>query len=385
MLDIVHAKPSPRSMFASRRVFLSTGIAALGLPALVNAEAKNSASQSAPRAKSVILVFLGGGLSHLDGFDPKPDAPEAIRGQYGTIATAVPGLRLGEKLPLLARSMDRFALVRSTSHTSDHHETASNWVLSGRRGSAFGDFPAIGAVVAHDTGFGGPLPAHVATPRNPAFTWELGKSAFLGARCESFKAGDAHSSPELAPEARRAFDIGRECSNVRDRYGRTAVGESMLLARRLVEAGTRFVTVNYAGWDHHANIFEHLDKKLPEFDRSLSALLEDLSERGTLRETLVVAMSEFGRMPTLNRDGGRDHWAAAGSLLVAGAGVNGGQVIGGTDRHGAFPVDRPVTPGDIAATIFAALGIDPNKRLSAEDGRCIAILDRGQPVKELFA
>ena len=430
MLDIVFPQPA-------RRDFLRVGgIGTLGLslPGLLRAESK---AKSTARAKSVLLVYLGGGLSHHDSFDLKPDAPDDIRGKYTSIPTVVPGLRIGEKLPLMAKAMDKLALVRSGAHTNDHHETATNWVLSGRFGTPFGDYPAVGAVVAHETGFSGTLPPYVAVPRNPSFTWELGKSAFLGGRYESFKAGDPNQAnwrvQDLAPaggvsakqterresllkavdglakrvegndqiatydefhararemvlstEARTAFAIDQESDKLRDRYGRNTAGQSMLLARRLVEAGVRFVTVNYGGWDHHGKIFEGLDKKLPEFDAAVSALVTDMHDRGTLSDTLVVVMGEFGRTPKLNKDAGRDHWGQAASLLFAGAGVKRGFVLGKTDKHGAFTTQRPVSPADVAFTILDALGIDPRKQLTTPDGRPIEILDQGEAVRELF-
>ncbi len=442
MLDVFLGHSTARRCDgATRRDFLRVGgLGALSLPALLRMEAAARAARPGqqPRARSVILVFLGGGLSHHDSFDPKPDAPAEIRGQYKPIPTVVPGLHVGEKLPLMAQVMDRVALVRSGAHHNDHHETATNWVLSGRFGSAFGDYPAIGAVVAHETGFAGTLPPYVAVPRNPSFTWELGKSAFLGGRYESFKAGDpnekgyrvrdvtpadplpprrverretllkavdglaarVHGNDQVAtydefhqrahamtlsPEARRAFDMDREDPRLRDRYGRTTAGQSMLLARRLVEAGVRFVTVSYTGWDHHSKIFDNLDKKLPELDRALSALVTDLHDRGTSRDTLLVVMGEFGRTPKINKDAGRDHWGPAASLVFAGAGVKPGFVLGKTDRHGAYVTQRPVAPGDVACTIFDSLGIDPHKQLVTPDGRPVEILDRGEVVGELFA
>ncbi|MBX3401545.1 MAG: DUF1501 domain-containing protein [Gemmataceae bacterium] len=420
----------------SRRNFLRVGaVAGLSLGTLLRTEA--ATKKKGARAKSVVLVFLGGGLSHHDSFDLKPEAPEEIRGKYKSIGTVVPGLQIGERLPMMARAMDKLALVRSGSHTNDHHETATNWVLSGRFGTPFGDYPAIGAVAAHDFGFSGTLPPYVAVPRNPSFTWELGKSAFLGGRYESFKAGDPNAanykvedvSPPasltkrqierretllkavdglaakvqgndqiatydefhqraaamlLSPEAKKAFDIGAEPEKLRDRYGRTTAGQSLLLARRLVEAGVRFVTVNYAGWDHHGKIFEGLDKKLPEFDRGISALVEDSTARGTTEDTLFVVMGEFGRTPKINKDAGRDHWGQAASMLWWGAGVKPGLVLGKTDKHGAFATQRPVSPADVAYTILDTLGIDPRKQLVAPDGRPIEALDSGETVKELF-
>jgi hypothetical protein len=426
----------------SRRDFLRVGALAglgLSLPLLLRSQARaDQPRKHKARAKSVILVYLGGGLSHHDSFDLKPDAPAEVRGKYNPIDSNVPGVRVGELLPLMAKTMDKVALVRSGSHNNDHHETATNWALSGRFGSAFGDYPAVGAVVAHEVGFAGKLPPYVAVPRNPSFTWELGKSAFLGGRYESFKTGDPNAADfkvqDLSPaepltakraerrknlldavdtlakevegndqvetydefrqraaamilskEARSAFAIDKEPSKVRDRYGRNTFGQSALLARRLVEGGVRFVTVNYGGWDHHAKIWDGLGKKLPEFDQGFSALIDDLHARGLLADTLVACYGEFGRTPKINKDTGRDHWGPAASLLFAGAGVRPGQVIGATDKQGAYVTRRPVSPADVACTIYEALGIDPRKHLVTPDGRPVEILDAGENIKELYA
>jgi Protein of unknown function (DUF1501) len=443
MLDIFFSKKNSRCDGHTRRDFLRIGaVGALGLPALLQAEAKAGEpaqpNRRTARARSVILVYLGGGLSHHDSFDLKPEAPEEIRGIYRPIATNVPGTQVGELLPRMARVMDKVALVRSGAHNNDHHETATNWVMSGRFGSAFGDFPAIGAVVSHQLGFRGALPPYVSIPRNPSFTWELGKSAWLGGRYESFRTGDPNQPnfqvPDIAPaanfnaradqgrrsllqamdtladqvqgndqiqtygefqrraadilvssSARTAFVMDQENERTRDRYGRTTFGQSALLARRLIERDVRFVTVNYGGWDHHAQIWNSLNRKLPEFDQGLSALIEDLDQRGLLETTLVVAMGEFGRSPIVNRESGRDHWGPAASLVFAGAAVRGGLVLGQTDRRGAFVTRRPVAPADVAYTIYEAVGVDPHRWLTHPEGRPVEILDRGEPVRELFA
>jgi hypothetical protein len=397
----------------------------------------NGLIRKAPRAKSVLLVYLGGGLSHHDSFDLKPGAIEEIRGKYTEIPTNVTGLKVGNLLPKMAQTMDKVCLVRSCAHDNDHHETATNWVLSGKFGTPFGDHPAMGAIVAHETGFVGKVPPYIAVPKNPSFTWELGKSAWLGGRYESFKAGNpndkswkvrdlacpAQLTPKvlerrrtllqavdtlsthirgndqmatydefaqkatdmiLSPDAQNAFALEKESEALRDTYGRSEFGQSCLLARRLVESGVRFVTVNYGGWDHHAKIFESLDKKLPEFDRGLSALINDLHQRGTLKETLVVVMGEFGRTPKVNKDAGRDHWGQAASMLFAGAGVQGGHVLGATDKNGAFVTDRPVRPADVCWTVYDALGIDPGKTIVTPEGRPTLILDEGSVVQELY-
>jgi uncharacterized protein (DUF1501 family) len=435
MLD-VSLNPSRSRLCSgvSRRDFLRVGALAplgLSLGQLLAAQPKNA------RAKSVILVFLGGGISHHDSFDPKPDAVEEIRGKYQTISTTVPGLRVTELLPEMAKVMDKVALIRGGSHENDHHETATNWVLSGRFGTPFGDHPAIGAVVAHETGFQGVVPPYVAVPKNPSFTWELGRSVWLGGRCESFKCGNpndkefrvrdlsqpANVTPQmlerrrsllgavdtlqahvqsndqiatydefsqkaaqmvLSPQAQTAFDIGKETEAMRDEYGRTEFGQSLLMARRLVESGVRFVTVNYGGWDHHKKIFEGLDKKLPEFDKSFARFIRDMHERGTLKDTLVACFGEFGRTPKINKDSGRDHWGRAGSMIFAGAGVVGGKVIGSTDKNGAYVTDRPVRPADVAWTIYDALGIDATRELMTPEGRPTHILTEGAPVRELY-
>jgi hypothetical protein len=448
MLDVSLA--SRRHRFCngwSRRDFIRVGALAplgLSLGGLFSAQkiaastAAIDGARRAARAKSVLLVFLGGGISHHDSFDLKPEAVEEIRGKYKSIPTDVTGLQICELLPKMAKTMSKVALVRSQQHGNDHHETATNWVLSGKFGTPFGDHPAMGAVVAHETGFAGRVPPYVAVPRNPSFTWELGKSAWLGGRYESFKAGDPNAKdfkvrdlscatpmkPEqmerrqsllkavdslarqiegndqiatydefqrkaaemiLSPDAQAAFDMEKENGKTRDAYGRNEFGQSCLLARRLVESGVRFVTVNSAGWDHHAKIFESLDKKLPLFDQGFSALIHDMDQRGLLKDTLVVCMGEFGRTPKINKDAGRDHWGHAGVLLFAGAGVQPGRIIGATDKNGSYVTDRPVKPADVCYTVYEALGIDPRKMLTTPEGRPTHILDEGELLKELFS
>jgi hypothetical protein len=440
MLKLFFGRARGRCDGVSRRDFLQVGAlsaAGLALPDLLQAQSAAPQNANRARAQSVILVYLGGGLSHHDTFDMKPDQPEEIRGNYHPIATNVPGLQISHMLPRLAQCMNKVSLVRSGAHNNDHHETATNWALCGRFGSPFGDYPAMGAVVSHQLGFRGPLPPYVSIPRNPSFTWELGKSAFLGGRYESFRTGDPNApgyqvqdvSPTenltdsvverrqtllqavdgltaqvegsdaiatynefqrrattlvLSSEARRAFAIEQESANLRDRYGRTTFGQSCLLARRLVERGVRFATINFGGWDHHARIWDGLGSKLPQLDLGLSALLQDLEVRGLLATTLVAVFGEFGRTPRINRDTGRDHWGPAASLLFAGAGVRGGQVIGATDRQGAYVTRRPVAPADVAYTMYEAVGVDPHRWLMHPEGRPVEILDQGEAVRELF-
>lgn len=384
----------------NRRDFLrATAMAPLALALPQTPGLESDSRGGAPRARSVILIYLGGGLSHIDSFDPKPEAPAEIRGKYRPISTSVPGLMIGELLPHISRCIDKLTLVRSASHDCDHHETATNWMLSGRFGSPFGDYPAMGAVAAHELGSRGRLPPYVAVPRNPSFTWELGTSAFLGEHYESLPTGNPaigdqrictfdrlrrRAATTRCDELGQAFAVEKESVATRDRYGVTSFGKSCLLARRLIERGVRFVTISFGGSDSHVDIWSGLERLLPRFDLGFSALIEDLHARGLLAETLVLVCGEFGRTPAINADAGRDHWAPAASLVFAGAGVRGGQAIGRTDRYGGHVIDRPVSPADVAFTVYNALGIDPHRQLTTPDGRRIAILDEGEVIPELY-
>ena len=427
----------------SRRDFLRVGglsVAGLGLADLLQAEAARAAGASTgARAKNVLLVYLGGGLTHHDSYDPKPEAPAEIRGKYGVIPTKVPGVRFSDQMPVSAQCNDLFALVRSQVAGSDHHETATNWMLTGNYGTAQGgDYPSIGSVVTHQMKPLNTLPPYVAIPRNASFTWELGKSAWLGEQYESFKAGDPSRGdwkvPNLAlqsdvnadrlgrrkslldsidrlakrvegsdslramdtfyqraaqmvlsEEARSAFDLAKESDKTKELYGtKDRFGMQALLARRLVEANVRFVLLNYGGWDHHAKIFESCDRQLKPFDQAVGALIRDMHDRGLLKETLVAIYGDFGRTSKINKDAGRDHWAHAGSMIFAGAGVRGGIVIGETDEKGDYVTERPVRPPEVAATIYAALGVNYQKDIVMPAGRPVPILPETRPIHELY-
>ena len=445
MLTFYGNTNSRRCDGVSRRDFLRLGglsVAGLSLADMLRTEAAYAAAGGNPkaRAKNVILIYLGGGITHHDTFDPKPEAPEEIRGKYGTIPTKVSGVRFTDQMPQLAQSFDRFALVRSQVSGTDHHETSSQWMLTGNYGTAQGgDFPSIGSVVTHETKPLNTLPPYVAIPRNPSFTWELGKSAWLGEQYESFKAGDPSQETwkvtnlslqsdvnldrlgrrrslldavdslakkvdgsqdlksmdsfyqraaqmVLSEEARTAFDLGKESAATKDRYGRKdRFGMQALLARRLVEANVRFVMLNYGGWDHHGKIFEACDRMLKPLDQAVSALLTDMHDRGLLNETLVAFYGDFGRTSKINKDAGRDHWANAGSMFFAGAGIQPGQVIGATDDKGEYVTDRPVRPAEVAATIYHALGVDYHAELQTPSGRPVRILTDATPIHELWS
>jgi len=431
----------------TRRDFLRIGglsVLGLSLADLLRAEAAQAGTASTGnsgrgKAKNVLLIYLGGGQTHHDTFDPKPEAPQEIRGKYGVIPTKLPGIRFSDQMPELAQCNDLFTLVRSQVAGSDHHETAAQWMLTGNYGTAQGgDYPAIGAVVAHQTKPLNTLPPYVAIPRNHSFTWELGKAAWLGEQYESFKTGDpsqanwkvtnlalqqdvnvdrlgrrralldavdglarrVEGSADLASmdsfyqraaqmvlseEARSAFDLSRESDKTKEAYGKTERwGMQALLARRLIEANTRFVLLQYSAWDHHAKIFESCDKMLKPFDKAVAALLRDMKQRGLLEETLVAMYGDFGRTSKINKDAGRDHWAHAGSMIFTGAGVRPGAVIGATDEKGEYVTERPVRPHQVAATLYNALGVDFHKELLTPQGRPVPILSDAEPIHELY-
>jgi hypothetical protein len=410
---------------------------------------------------------MAGGVTHVDSFDPKPEAPQEVRGTLKAIATAVPGVRFCETLPCLAREAQRLAVLRSYAHGSDDHFISQAHALSGRRVNAkqITTEPNIGSIVSRLLGPRAGFPGYIAVPgttrpgppgtnlfvggwlgreyapfptggapRNEDFTAKVLEAAEedfhlqslqspqqvdaerLAGRCtlrqrldaglrhlESSGQGDVLARQYQSaftmlssPAVRQAFDLRQEAPATRERYGRTKIGQRCLLARRLVEAGARFVMVDYGYdpeygnlWDNHCvPIQRHppicemvkLPYHLAGMDRAFAALLADLDTRGLLAETLVVFLTEFGRTPKLNTYGGRDHWGAAGSLFFAGGGTHGGQVIGGTDKHAARPLGPSYSPGDVAATIYQALGVDPDAILYDRQNRPMPVLPEGQAI-----
>lgn len=427
----------------SRREFVRVGaIGLLGLSLsltdlLFLESALAAPAGPTPRAKSVILVWLDGGPSQYDTFDPKPDAPSGVKGSFGAVKSNVPGIELCELMPRLAKHMDKATLLRTLAHTEGAHERASHLLLTGWTPVPGLVYPSIGSVVAKELGGIGAMPPYVAIPQS-SFGFNYGNAGYLEAAYNPFAVGgdpndanfqvrdvalpggiaaerlegrrtllqavdagfrrfeslpSSRSRSEFtqraydmisSPAAKKAFQIQEEPAAVRDAYGRHAVGQGCLLARRLVEAGVRFVTVNHGGWDTHSDNDKACKGWLvPPLDQALAALLDDLKQRGLLDSTLVVCMGEFGRTPQVNALAGRDHWPQTGSALFAGAGVPGGQVIGKTDAKGAEPTERPVSPRDLAATLFAKLGIDGEKIVDTPQGRPTRIADNGTPVKEL--
>jgi len=434
---------SIRCLGPSRRDLLRAGFLGflgLGLDDWLRLRAAAPATPASP-AKRCILIWLAGGPSHLDTFDPKPEAPAEFRGEFAAIATAVAGLRISEVFPRLAAVMNRVTLIRSVTSPEADHDRASHHLLTGYRPSPALVYPAYGSVVAKVLE---PtrtlLPPHVAIPDAPPFS----SSGYLSPAYDPFVVqGDPNADGfrvrNLTPpdrltlerlirrramvsaldefardvpptplttsrdqfstqayslltssRAQEAFRIDAEGAEIRDRYGRNPLGQACLLARRLVEAGVGFVTVNdrgsgQLGWDTHQQNFPTIRNTLaPPLDQALATLLQDLDERGLLAETLVLMMGEFGRTPRLNAAAGRDHHGRANSVILAGAGIPEGFVLGATDARGDSPSDRPVTPADLAAAIYHRLGIDPEMSFLAPDGRPIRLVDGGQPPPELL-
>jgi hypothetical protein len=430
----------------TRRTLLRAGVLGalgLGLGDWLRLRAAAGPAETPGRAQACILIWLSGGPSHIDTFDPKPDAPPDVRGELQAIETAIPGVRLSELFPEMARSLDRFTLVRSLTSPEAEHDRASHHMQTGYRPSPALVYPSVGSVVHRIRGAstGSTLPTYIAVPEAPPF----GSSGYLTPAFDPFSVNGDPNAPgfhvrDLTPpdrltlerlrrrqgmvgaldrfardvpesslttsrdqfarkafelltsaDAQAAFRIDDEPGAARERYGRTLVGQACLLARRLVERGVAFVTINdrgagVLGWDTHVGNFPALRERLaPPIDRAVSTLVADLAERGLLESTLVVMMGEFGRTPKINGNAGRDHHGRASTVVLAGGGLRAGVVLGRTDAKGDSPVERPVTPSDLAATVFTALGIDPSQTLTTPDQQPIRLVDSGQAVAELFA
>jgi uncharacterized protein (DUF1501 family) len=356
---------------ATRRGFLRTAsVASAGL-ALDSSSLVGAAHRSDDR--SMILLLLVGGPSQLETWDPKPNAPAEVRGPFQSIATRIPGVRINENLPRMAQRVDRLAIVRSLHHdAAPIHETGHQLVQTGKLCQLGDEHPHVGAVLSHALRARGSVPPFVLIPRPIGHTGvniSHGQSGgWLGATYDPIPIDV--DAPRLPPgRLGVALDLDREPEATRDAYGRTTFGRSCLVARRLVEAGVRVVTINMfttvfntPSWDCHGSgpfstLADYAASVLPTFDRAFSALLDDLEQRGRLESTLVVATGEFGRTPWLNKSAGRDHWPGVWSALLAGAGIGGGRVVGASDVRAAEPADRPVSPAELAATMLRCLGI----------------------------
>ncbi len=387
------------------------------------------------KAKSIIHIFLPGGIAHQESFDPKPYAPLEYRGDMKTIQTNT-GETFCETVPQLAKIADKFTVIRSMTHGEAAHERGTHNMFTGYRPSPALQFPSMGSVISHELGPRNNLPPYVCIPNVPNEYASNGylSSSFapfsLGAdpANENFKVRDLtmpggvdddrfarrrsaldtvnhhfrsrQNSDGVAamdtfyeraysmiasPQAREAFDIEKEPANIRDEYGRNQAGQRMLMARRLVGAGVRFVTLTYGGWDMHQQITSGFRRQMPPLDQALAALINDLDRTGMLSETLVMVSSEFGRTPRINKDAGRDHWPKAFSILLAGGGIQGGMIHGETISTAAEPDRDPVMPQDLAATVYNRLGIVSDKELMAPGGRPIEIVDGGKLITPIMA
>jgi hypothetical protein len=436
-----------------RRDFLKLGLGSfmgLGMVDLLRQRAlatqvARAAGKPSPANVNCILVWMDGGPSHYESFDPKPDAPTDIRGEFKPIKTAVPGVYFSEVVPKLAKVADRISVVRSICHKDPNHGGGNHYMMTGMPTpvpvgcGAFVTFhPSYGSVVSWTRGVRHGLPAYISTPEMT----RSGGPNFLGAKhapfiirgdpnSKGFKVRDVVLPPEItsgrevsrqqlrrslddlvrindpaaedptaafdsfyhqgldlvtSPQAQAAFDMSKEPNNIRDLYGRTSLGQRLLLCRRLVEVGVSFVTCYSGGWDHHKTIFKsYKGSQMAALDQGLAGLIQDLDQRGLLDSTLVLCLGEFGRTPKVNKDAGRDHWPHAMSILTAGAGVPRGQVVGATDPKGYYASENVHSPEDFAATLYTKMGIDPTQQMITNTGRPVQLVNGGHPIKELFS
>jgi len=460
MLNIGNEKVSLCSG-VTRRSFLQAGTAGLGslsLPGLLKLEAAGAAkSVKTDRIRNCITIFLVGSPGQHDTWDMKPDAVEEVRGKFKPAQTNVPGINICEHFPLMARQMDKIALIRSLHHkTGATHENGQRWMMTGHDFNADSVKPHAGSVVSRVFGPKGDLPANVILPgpigntgagplhgQSAGYLGSAHEPFFLGAdpALPNFKVGDlevpqGESASRLdnrkklleqlddlqrrtetrttqmhesaydrafrlltSTEAKRAFNLGAETDKLRDRYGRNTFGQSCLMARRLIESGVRYVTVNHfdtvfgqSCWDMHANgtslnntYLDYERHLCPQFDLAFTALLEDLEARGLLQETVIAVLSEFGRTPRINPRGGRDHYPGVWTNFLAGANIRGGQVIGSSDKLGGRPNDMPILPPQIIASIYKGMGIDLDSTMMPGPGDRPVRMVEAEPIRQLFA
>ncbi len=434
-----------------RRDFLQLGLGGflgLGFANTLRLQAAAPAARvvnAPPRPVNCIMVWLDGGPSHYETFDPKPDAPSGIRGDFKTIPTSIPGLHFSEAVPELAKIADKCTILRSLCHKDPNHGGGNHYLMTGAptpQPVACGAFvtfhPSFGSIVSHQRGQRDGIPPYVSMPQ----VSRSGGPNFLGGQHSPFVidgypnsasfqvrdvvlppgvsdaralhrrelraaldqmeryAGKLTEDPAvtfdqylaqgvnlvLSPRAQDAFDLKREKEEIRERYGRNDFAQRLLLARRLVEVGVSWVTVYSGGWDHHTKLFEaYKGNTVQNLDKGVAALITDLDERGLLDSTLVVVLGEFGRTPKVNKDAGRDHWPHAMSVLFAGGGTPRGAVIGATDAKGYHAAEKVCRPEDFAATLYTKLGIDPQQILHTPTGRPVQLVNNGRVIRDLFA
>ncbi len=442
MLELFPQQTADCERKSRRHFLLQVGALAplgLSLPTLLAQQAAGAATQHAAASNvNCILIWTRGGTSHHDTFDPKPEANDEIRGEFGVIDTALPGIKFTDQVPTFAKEANRFALLRSLNPRNGSHGTADAIMMSGHKFNPAITYPCYGSVVSKEYGPRGVMPPFIQVGAQVDGRFGGGVAGYLGIAQNPFVLpGDPNNenfavrdvtppngvSPErlsrrraalasidrfqrdveqtadalraideyyenafsmiTSPETQRAFDLNEEDEKLRDRYGRTTFGQSCVLARRLIESGVRFVTVTSGGWDTHRDNFNGLKKLLPPVDQALPVLVEDLEQRGMLDSTLVVWLSDFGRTPKINSAAGRDHWSTAGFAMFAGARTPRGIVIGATDDEGGKPTDAEYYPEDIAATIYTKLGIPLDTWHTTPDGRPMKLCD-GRTIRELM-
>ncbi len=421
----------------------TAGLFGLTLPQLLQLEAQAKAPTGKAPAKAVIQLWLAGGPATIDMWDLKPEAPEGIRGEFKPIKTSAPGVEISEHMPRMAAVMNRATIVRSLAHTIPSHGTATVWMTTGNKPTPALQYPALGSITAKL------MTAEEGVPPFVSFGelrgGQAGTSGFLGTaynpfiiegaaggkgRASSFRVRgiqlpngltldelenrdallegfdntfrkvdrsadlvdglDAFHKQALeilrSTRTKKAFALDEESQETRDRYGSTGFGQGALAARRLVEAGVRFVTISLGGWDTHSKTFDsHKTRLQPQVDQVLSALISDLASRGLLDSTIVYCAGEFGRTPKVNKNSGRDHWSRSMAVVLAGGGFKGGCAYGTTDKEGMAPANDPVSPDDVAATIFQQLGINPKHELSTSTGRPIQLFREGRVIDRLLA
>jgi Protein of unknown function (DUF1501) len=427
----------------NRRGFLQVGaIGGLGLtlPTFFQLQQAQADATPGPRkegsAKSVIYIFMPGGMAHQESWDPKPFAPVEYRGPFGSIETNVPGVRINEHLKHTAKIADKITICRSMTHGEAAHERGTHNMFTGYKPSPALLYPSFGSVVSQEFGPRHDLPPYVCIPTIPNVYAGTG---YLSSSFGPFSLGDDPARPGFqvrdlqrpgdvndarfserrklldivndhfrkieksdaldavdtnyqrayamisSQKAREAFDIGKEPKAIRDEYGRNEAGARMLLARRLVEAGVRFVTLTYAGWDHHDNIAPNMRNQLRVFDQAFAALIRDLDRRKLLDSTMVCVTTEFGRTPKINGTSGRDHWPKVFSIVMAGGGIARGRVYGSSDATASEPQDNPLTVEDFATTLYHCLGLEADIRLLAPGGRPVKIVRDGEITRGLLA
>jgi hypothetical protein len=422
----------------SRRAFLHVGlVGALGLTLDDFFRLRATAADAkTAKAQSVIHIFLPGGMAHQDSFDPKPYAPVEYRGEIGTTKTKIDGIFFSEYLTQTAQVADKLTICRSMTHGEAAHERGTHNMFTGYRPSPAIVFPSFGSIVSHELGVRNNLPPYVCVPSQPTTYAGSGylSSAYAPFSLGADPANGNFSVQDLTPpggvdpkrfdnrksmldavnehfaarekadglvamdtfyqrayslisseKAREAFNINAEPAPLRDEYGRNAAGQRMLLARRLVAAGVRFVSLTYGGWDMHVGIKQGMAGQLPEFDKAFAALIRDLDRTGLLKSTLVMVSSEFGRTPKINGTAGRDHWPKVFSVVLAGGGVKAGHVYGTSDATATEPENDPLTVEDLAATVYHLLGIDHEKKLMSPGNRPIDIVREAAVRKDLLA